>query len=78
MTTVYNDGFEEAESVSNKALEAVRIWRYEWDDVAISCRTNAELALYEQIFADKEISCSIEPQGSFFDRSEIADLGWLT
>lgn len=74
MISVYNDGFEEVESVSSKALEAVRIYGMNYSDVAILCRTNAELALYEQVFADKEIPVRLSSQGSFFDRKEIADL----
>ena len=63
MITVYNDGFEEVESVSSKALEAVRIYGMNYSDVAILCRTNAELALYEQVFADKEIPVRLSSQG---------------
>lgn len=71
----YQDEYIESESI----LDEIQNLKEEnkemcYSDFCVLCRTNAQLGVYESLFADAQIPVDVSTSKSFFDRKEIADL----
>lgn len=71
----YQDEYIESQSILNE-IETLMEKNEElsFSDFCVLCRTNAQLGVYESVFADEDIPVDISTSKSFFDRKEIADL----
>ncbi|WP_461199342.1 ATP-dependent helicase [Enterococcus sp. N249-2] len=71
----YQDENIESESILNEIQSLMdENGDYDYSDFCILCRTNAQLGIYESLFASAEIPVDISTSKSFFDRKEISDI----
>ncbi len=70
---IYNDGYKEAEGVVNSICDNIRDgWNY--DDIAILYRTNAQSRLLEEKLIEKNVPYRIYGGINFYQRKEIKDI----
>lgn len=67
----HQNDYDEVDSIVN---DIANYSDESYDDIAVICRTNAQLGIFELELADRDIPFDISSTHSFFDRSEIADL----
>lgn len=73
--TIYANAVEESSGVLEKIQNILdNNSDFKHSDFAILTRTNAEIGIYESIFAEAEIPVDVSNTRSFFDRKEIADI----
>ncbi|MBR0274329.1 MAG: exodeoxyribonuclease V subunit gamma [Bacteroidaceae bacterium] len=70
----YYSDLEEAAGVAKKIVNLHRYDHYEWDDIAILYRTNAQSRTFEEAFRKQDIPYRIYGGTSFYQRKEIKDV----
>lgn len=71
----YQDEISEAREVVDNISDFIdEQWDKTLSDYAIICRTNAQLGIYESMFADLGIPVDVSSSKSFFDRKEVSDI----
>ncbi len=70
---IYNDGYKEADGVVNSICDNIRDgWNY--DDIAILYRTNAQSRLLEEKLIERNVPYRIYGGINFYQRKEIKDI----
>lgn len=70
---LYNNEYDQILSIANK-VETLNEQGTPLKEMAILVRTNAQTALIEDVFAEKDIPYEVSKSMSFFDRKEILDI----
>lgn len=71
--TLYNDENQQITNIANK-VQQLHDEGTPLSEIAILVRTNAQTAIIEDIFAEKDIPYDVSKSMSFFDRKEILDI----
>jgi len=67
----YKNEFEESDEISKKILELANSDAYNYKDIAVLARTNAQLQTFESALHNNNVSYQIVDGQSFTDRKEI-------
>ncbi len=70
----FNTGYEEADYITRSILRDVKRGNYDYKDIAILYRTNAQSRLFEERFVVSNIPYRIVGGVNFYARKEIKDL----
>ncbi len=70
---VFNSATEEAYAVGDR-IQALRLGAYDYDDIAVLYRTNAQSRQFEEAFMRKSIPYRMVGGVRFYERKEIRDL----
>ena len=71
----YQDEILEAKEIVEEISQQIDDnWERSLSDYAVICRTNAQLGMYESMFADIGIRVDVSSSKSFFDRKEVSDI----
>jgi DNA helicase-2/ATP-dependent DNA helicase PcrA len=66
--------FEEADVVANEIVSAVSMGAARYDQCAVICRTNAQIAPIERALLNRHLPYTVLKRGGFFEQSEIRHL----